>query len=166
MVLSSSELVLSLQAEARILQHLITKLDESSLEYRPTPSQRSGRELLAFLSMMGPTLVRFGLAETPSFAIWSDAEQAAAARSHDETVAEIEQHGALYEELLRDIPDDVFRAPFVGFDGQPTTRGAFINKMVVAGSAAYRMQLFLYLKSCGQPLTTSNLWRGTDAAVA
>ncbi|MES2521787.1 MAG: hypothetical protein V4617_03730 [Gemmatimonadota bacterium] len=166
MVLTSHELVSSLQTEARILQHLLTKLDDRTLDYRPTPSQRSGRELVTYLSMMGPTLVQFGLAETPTFEMWTEAEKAAAARTYEETVATINQHGAHYEELLGNVPDEVYRAPFVGFDGQPTTRGAFINKMVVSGSAAYRMQLFLYLKSCGHPLTTSNLWRGTDAAVA
>jgi hypothetical protein len=38
---------------------------------------------------------------------------------------------------------------------------------VLGGHAAYRTQLFLYLKSCGQEhLGTVNLWRGADAVPA
>jgi hypothetical protein len=37
----------------------------------------------------------------------------------------------------------------------------------LSGSAAYRMQLFLYLKSCGQTqLNSGNLWSGADVAMA
>jgi len=41
--------------------------------------------------------------------------------------------------------------------------GAFIVNLVLAGCAAYRTQLFIYLKACGrEELTTSNLWGGAD----
>ena len=37
---------------------------------------------------------------------------------------------------------------------------------VIGQCAAYRMQLFLYLKACGrEDLNTMNLWVGTDAPV-
>jgi hypothetical protein len=36
--------------------------------------------------------------------------------------------------------------------------------LVLGGCAAYRTQLFLYLKSCGrEELSTMNLWQGVDA---
>ncbi len=35
--------------------------------------------------------------------------------------------------------------------------------LVLAGCAAYRTQLFLYLKACGrEELDTTNLWSGMD----
>ena len=38
---------------------------------------------------------------------------------------------------------------------------------VLGGHAAYRTQLFMYLKACGQEhLGTVNLWRGADAVPA
>ena len=49
------------------------------------------------------------------------------------------------------------------FDGGKTTRGAFIINLVLCGCAAYRTQLFLYLKACGrEQLSTTNLWAGVD----
>ena len=51
--------------------------------------------------------------------------------------------------------------------GRKTTRGAFIVELVLGGCAAYRTQLFLYLKACGrEELTTMNLWGGMDAPAA
>jgi hypothetical protein len=48
--------------------------------------------------------------------------------------------------------------------GNKTTRGAFIVDHVLCGCAAYRTQLFLYLKACGrEELGTMNLWAGVDA---
>ena len=59
MVLTKSELIASLQHEVRILVHLSSKLDRSMLDYRPTPKQRSAIELLRYLTIMGPNLIKF-----------------------------------------------------------------------------------------------------------
>ena len=50
MVLTKSEMIALLQKEVRILQHLITKIDPKTLDYRPTPKQRSTIELLRYLT--------------------------------------------------------------------------------------------------------------------
>ena len=42
--------------------------------------------------------------------------------------------------------------------------GSFLVNSVLSGCAAYRTQLFLYLKACGRDeLNTMNLWAGIDA---
>jgi hypothetical protein len=165
MVLTKSELIDSLKHEVRILIHLSSKIDSSMLDYRPTPRQRSTIELLRYLSIMGPMLVRF--AETGTFdpAAWTVEEKAAAARDFDQTVAAIAAHGDLYASLLGEMSDADFRAEIEMF-GSKTTRGAFIVNLVLCGCAAYRTQLFVYLKACGrEELSTMNLWAGTDAPV-
>ena len=51
--------------------------------------------------------------------------------------------------------------------GNKSTKGAFLVNLVLGGCAAYRTQLFVYLKACGrEELTTMNLWAGMDAPVA
>jgi hypothetical protein len=51
--------------------------------------------------------------------------------------------------------------------GSKTTRGAALVNLVLCGCAAYRTQLFLYLKACGrEALSTMNLWAGVDAPAA
>ena len=163
MVLTKSELIASLEHEAQILLHLSSKIDSTMLDYRPTPKQRSTIELLRYLTIMGPSLVQAAKAGGFDPAVWTEAEKAAAARDFDQTVAAIAGQKEAYARLLGDMSDDDFRTEVEMF-GRPTTRGAFIVNLVLSGCAAYRTQLFLYLKACGrEELSTMNLWGGMDA---
>jgi len=163
MVLTKSELIAALQHEVRVLVHLARKVDPAMVDYRPTPKQRSTIELLQYLSQMGPGMLRMALGEPRDPAAWQAAAAAAKARNFEQTVAAIAEQEGLYASLLGGVADDVFREEMDGFGGK-TTRGAFIVNLVLGGHAAYRTQLFLYLKANGhEELTTSNLWRGADA---
>lgn len=167
MVLSKSELAAALQNEVRILLHLASKIDRAALDYRPAPSQRSTIELLKYLSVMGPAMVKAAKAGGFDMASWTAALQAAEARDFDQTIAAIAAHADTYATLLADMSDADFRAEMDGFDGRKTTRGAFIVNRGLCGCAAYRTQLFLYLKACGHTeLSTMNLWAGVDAPAA
>jgi hypothetical protein len=166
MIITKSELLASLQKEVRILLHLASKIDRSQLDYRPTPKQRSTLELLKYLTIMGPALIRNAQAGSFDIAVWSSAVEAAAARSFDQTLAALAAQRDEYATLLGAMSDADFRGEIEMF-GSKTTRGSFIVNMVLCGCAAYRTQLFLYLKACGrEELTTQNLWGGADAAPA
>lgn len=163
MVLTRSELIGSLQNEVRILLHLAGKVDHTKVDYRPTPKQRSTLELLQYLSIMGPELVKATAAGRFDPAVWGAAEAAAKTRDYDQTVAAIAAHTEEYPRLLNAMSDEDFRGEITMF-GQPTTRGAFIVNLVLCGCAAYRTQLFNYLKASGrEELSTMNLWGGMDA---
>ena len=163
MVLTKSELIGALQHEVRILLHLASKVDRAKLDYRPTPKQRSTIELLKYMTIMGPELVKAAKTGTFDPAIWTVAEKAAAARDFDQTLAAIGAQTDAYVTLLADVSDADFRAEIKPF-GTATTRGQFIVNLVLGGCAAYRTQLFIYLKACGRDeLNTMNLWAGVDA---
>jgi hypothetical protein len=167
MVLTKSELIGSLQNEVRILMHLISKIDRNQLDYRPTPKQRSTLELLQYLSMMGPTIVRYAVTRATDFSLWTSAEAAAKARDFDQTVAVIAAQADEYASLLGGLSEGDFRAEVKGFDGSQVSTGSFIVNAVLCACAAYRTQLFLYLKACGrEELGTLNLWAGIDAPAA
>ena len=164
MVLTKDELLGTLTKESRILAHLADKVDPSMVDYRPTPKQRSSLELLRYMSIMGPQLI--GAAKSGSFDVsaWTEANKAAEARDWNQTVAVIKKQGDEYAKLLGDMTDADFRAEMTGFDGNKVSKGAFITNLVIGGHAAYRTQLFCYLKSCGRDeLGTYNLWQGVDA---
>jgi hypothetical protein len=163
MVLTKAELIGSLKHEVHVLLHLASKVDRAQLDYRPTPKQRSTLELLQYLSMMGPALIKAAQAGTFDPAVWTVDEKAAKARDFDQTVAVITAQRDVYDALLRGMSDDDFRAEIDMF-GFKSSRGAFIVNNVLSGCAAYRTQLFLYLKACGrEELSTMNLWAGMDA---
>ena len=167
MVLTKPELIASLQNEVRILLHLAGKVERAALDYRPTPKQRSTIELLRYLSMMGPALVQAAKAGTFDGAAWTAAEQAAAARTFDQALAAIASHADNYASLLADVSDDDLRAEIDPFGAGKSSRGAFLVNQVLCGCAAYRTQLFLYLKACGrEELNTWNLWVGIDEPAA
>jgi hypothetical protein len=163
MVMTKSELVSALQNEVRILLHLASKIDRAKLDYRPTPKQRSTVELLKYLSMLGPALVQAAKADAFDGAVWAAAEQAAAAQSSEQALAAIAAQPGTYETLLADMSDDDLRAEIDPFGAGKSSRGAFLVNQVLCGCAAYRTQLFLYLKACGrEELNTWNLWVGMD----
>jgi hypothetical protein len=164
MVLTKSELIASLQNEVRILLHLASKVDPGMLDYRPTPKQRSIIELLQYLTVMGPALVQAAKTGTFDAAAWTHAEQAAKARNFDQTLAALAAHSSEYATSLGDLTEADFRTTVEMF-GQKSSRGSFIVNNVLSGCAAYRTQLFLYLKACGRDeLNTMNLWAGMDGA--
>ena len=138
MVLTKAERVTALQHEANILLHLGGKIDRAQL----TSACVTG---------------------TFDRAANGAAGEAAKARDLDATLAEIATHSATYATLLADVSDEDLRATISMF-GNSGTRGAKLVSMVLSGCAAYRTQLFCYLKSCGrEDLRTSNLWSGMDA---
>ena len=164
MVLTKAELIASLQNEVRILLHLATKVDPDKLDYRPTPMQRSTIELLRYLSVMGPNLVEAAVAGGFDPTKWTASLQQANAGSFDHAVAAIAQQPERFAELLTPVTDDAFRQPLEMF-GRTSTMGSFLVNTVLSGYAAYRTQLFVYLKACGRhELNTMNLWGGMDPA--
>jgi hypothetical protein len=159
MALTSAELIASLQNEIRILLHLAGKIDRAQLDYRPTPKQRSTMELLRYLSIMGPGLV--GAIKTGNFDgdAWGKGVAAAAAKDLDAILADIAAQSDLYARELADIDLTAELDLF----GRKFSKGYHTVNLVLSGHAAYRTQLFCYLKACGRDeLNTFNLWQGVD----
>lgn len=164
MVLSKAELTNILQNEIRILLHLAGKIDPKWLDYRPTPKQRSMNELLRYLAVMGPMLLRFIKAGAFDGAAWGAALAEVNAMNFDQLLSAIQKNSKTYAELLGSYSDEDFRGEIDLFGAGKSSRGTVITNLVISGHAAYRMQLFLYLKSCGRDeLNTMNLWSGIDA---
>jgi hypothetical protein len=162
MVLTKSELIASLQHEVHILLHLAGKIDPVKLDYRPTPKQRSTFELLKYLSFMGPVMIEAAKRGAFDPALWVPAAQAAEMRDFNQTLAAIAAQRDTYASLLGAMSDADFRVEIEMF-GRKSTRGAFLVNTVLCGYAAYRTQLFVYLKACGrEELNTMNLWAGMD----
>lgn len=162
MVLTRDELSRSLQHEIKILLHLAGKLEPATLDYRPTPKQRSALELLRYLAAMAPGLLEVAESGTFSPPAWTVHEQAAAARDFAQTLAVIAAQGVEFGQLATRWSDADMRAEIAPW-GEKTSRGAFLVAFLLCGYAAYRTQLFLYLKACGRDeLGTINLWDGVD----
>ena len=170
MVLTKEELIAALRNEVRILVHLAGKVDQSKLDYRPTPKQRSTLELLQYMAIMGPTqlaVIRTGVFDRSALSgAWTPAEAAAKTMTFDEVVSAIQKQSDEFALLLGGWTDADFRSEIDVF-GRKSSRGSLLVNLVLSGYAAYRTQLFCYLKSCGrEELNTMNLWAGVDSMSA
>src|SRR5215470_12132865 len=164
MVLTKDELIGALQNEVRILLHLAGKVDRNKLDYRPTPKQRSTIELLRYLVTMGPMLTKAIKAGSFDQPAWQAAVAEANAMNFDQVLAAIQKQNDIYADQLGGFSDQDFRGEIDLFGNGKVSRGSILINLVLAGHAAYRTQLFLYLKACGrEELSTMNLWGGVDA---
>ena len=168
MILTKDELTAMHQNEIRILVHLASKVEPAMLDYRPSAKQRSLLELLQYLVIMGPTRFRAIKAGGSDSDSWRDAWRAEEASVKGMNLEELKgalaRQSEVLKELLADSSDADLRAELEMF-GRKASRGAMFANLVLSQYAAYRMQLFLYLKACGrEELTSSNLWGGRDAA--
>jgi hypothetical protein len=155
-----------LNNEVRILLHLAGKVEPGMVDYRPTPKQRSTLELLRYLTYMGPSLVNAIKAGGFDQPAWESAVAEANAMNFSQVVARLEKQGSVYADLVGGFSDQELRGEIDLF-GRKLSRGVMLTHMVLGGHAAYRTQLFLYLKSCGrEELNTMNLWAGMDQPAA
>src|SRR4030095_13735454 len=143
MVLTKPELVASIESEVRILLHLASKVEPTMRDYRPTPKQRSVLELLQYMTIMGPQLVKAVTGGGFDVPAWMEAEARAKARDFDQTVKELQGPSEVYASGSGAMTDEQFREEIEMF-GRKTSRGSMIVNMILGGHAAYRTQLFLY----------------------
>jgi hypothetical protein len=166
MVLTKDELIAALQKEVHILLHLISKVDPAKIDYRPSAKQRSVLDLIQYMTVMAPAMtesIKGGdFSREAMGAIWGPRDEASKAMNWEQAVAAI---GRQSDEMTRCIGGwtDADLRSEINMFGQNMTRGAALVNMVLCGYAAYRMQLFLYLKAMGrEELNTINLWMGAD----
>ena len=151
----------------RILIHLVSKVRPADLDYRPAPRQRSLQDLLEYLTVFPVIHVRTVASGGLDISAWGEAwrtEQAAAkGRSLEEIRNAVARQPALFADLIHPLADEDLRSEMEMF-GRKSSRGELLVWMVLCHYAAYRMQLFLYLKACGrEELGTMDLWAGIDA---
>ena len=161
-MISKDQLADAMLRECDIIKHLQTKLDPENLDYRPSPEQRSTRELLQYLSVVGIAASRcMAAADWKLFREFSE---------RAETVT-FEGFPAAMDEQKKEL-----RALFDGFDEKlletqaaplPGGGEAPLGLAILGGPfkwlTAYKLQLFLYAKACGATeLGTANAWAGVD----
>ncbi len=165
MVLTKEELIASLQNEVRIFLHLMSKIDPEKLDYRPSAKQRSTLELVRYMSYMAPVLARSIKAGAFDVPAWNAASAAVESADLASVAAAIGRQSGELAETVGGISDGDLRGEIDMF-GRKATRGVLLVTVVLSGFAAYRTQLFLYLKACGrEELNTYNLWAGIDGTM-
>lgn len=158
---TKQELIAAIQNEIRIIKHVAEKIPVDTEGYKPTEGQRTTLELLQYLSIVFIASTKTIQAnDNTVFTPYVE-------RSKDTTLANFAEKMDLQEqELVAAIAEftdtDLAEVVNIYFQGDKT-KGAYLVEFLLKWAAAYKMQLFLYIKSSGNSsIGTSNLWGGMD----
>ncbi len=145
--------------EFQIIRHLAGKLKESDMDYRPTPGQRSTLELLQYISFLFDTSAEALVTGENNWGPRAEAAKSLTLADFDAAMGaqELAFHGLFKQLTAQQLSEEI------DFWGVAPRAVHFMN--AVKWAAAYKMQLFLYMKSIGySELNTMNVWGGMDKA--
>lgn len=158
---TKENLIASIENECRIIKHLATKIPADTEDYKPTEGQRTTLELLRYLATIvvnGTHVIYEGNTEAykTSPLIGDDVTMENFATKMDEQLV-------MWKEMMQKF-DDAQLATVINIYGMgEMTKGRYLVENLLKWAAAYKMQLFVYIKASGNTsLGTSNLWGGMD----
>lgn len=148
----------SLSNEIRIIKHLATKIPMGTEGYRPSESQRSTLELLQYLSAVGSsTLKALATENTKAVMEYTDFKNSVTVENFAEKMDAQEKE---MQETFASLTDEDLLKEFDYYGVR--TKAEHIIEGVMKSFAAYRMQLFLYVKASGAYVSTYDVWMGID----
>jgi hypothetical protein len=145
--------------EFRIIKHLSEKIKPEQLSHKPTEPQRNMQELMAYLTQIfisgvegvvtgdGSAYKKYlGAGEVPTLENFSELM--------DKELLEVEK-------LIKSLSEEDLKTE-VNMWGRNQSKALHLMGMLSI-AAAYKMQLFLYMKQSGtENIGTMNLWAGMD----
>ncbi len=148
--------------EVRIIKHLATKIPEGKGDYRPSAAQRSTLELLQYLSATGMTTFKVMLTENKnSYEDYVAFKESVTIENFRDKMDEQERE---MKEMFEKITDEDLKKEFDYYGNR--TKAEHLIEGILKTFAAYRMQLFLYVKACGAHVSTMDVWAGVDTPSA
>jgi hypothetical protein len=162
-MITKEQFIESLVGELEIIKHLAEKINPKDLEYRPTEKQRSMLELLKYIAQVVSTGVQAQIAGSQD--LYVELSKSQADVTFENFIEKIDGQVTLVREKIGALSEEDMAhvATIWGFTAPLSMRllGSLKN------AVAYKMQLFLYIKACGNDsLNTSNLWAGKDMVMS
>jgi hypothetical protein len=160
-MISQKEFIDSLVGEIQIIRHLGTKITPDMLAYRPHEKQRTMLELMQYLGHIFDTGVSLNIAgNMGAYKELTENLPVVTLENFDTTMAA--QAEAIHQKLAG-LSEESLNEEIEIF-GRKMKRSMHMFG-VLRWAAAYKMQLFLYIKANGNhDIGTMNLWAGMDAA--
>lgn len=156
----------SIIKDMKICRRLYTKLPADQLHYKPKDEVRSTLDLLRYLSWCGTGVLRFWLEGNGREFREYMGEITAPSKTMEagEFLQRMDEQMALAEKLFAGISEEDLNTREVTYPwGTKGLLGQAIIETSIKWLAAYKMQLFLYIKhSTGQAITTPDLWVKTE----
>jgi hypothetical protein len=160
-MISTQQFIDSLEHELGIIRHLGEKVTQEMLEYRPSAHQRSTLELMQYLSQIFATTVTVAIARDTG-AMYMELFNAAPKVTLETFDQIMRDQAAAVRSKISALTEEDFADTFMMYGREQSMALHLLGLLKMA--AAYKTQLFLYLKACGvHHIGTMNLWAGIDA---
>ncbi len=162
-MLTKAAFLASLEREAAITKHLVSKLDAGHLDHRFSAPQRSIGELLDYLAVQLEGTVAWFL--HGNWDRWEQLENQVKGLTPSAFAAAMDRQMAAVRTLLAPVSDAELATRRVKTPaGDDIALGDALVEFTLKFAVAYKMQLFLQAKHAGlSSLGSHDLWRGTDA---
>lgn len=154
------QLLQNLQREVFLLKQLAPYIEERDLDYRPAEKMRSTMELMQYLSGIGATMLRWFVKNDLNPEEWVKIREYRKTLTRenfkerlDEQMAEI----LSYMDMISE--EDLIKKEVELPSKEKMILGTAIINAPIKWMAAYRMQLFIYLKMNGRgEISTKEAW--------
>ena len=155
--------------EMEICKRLYTKIPTDKIDFRPKEDTRSVFELLQYLSFAGTAMLNYWLKEkdTNFSTFWGGLTTAAQQMEKEQFLPLMDKQIEMINNLFEQINEEDLHQKEVSYPwGVKAPLGEAIITTSIKWLAAYKLQLFLYLKLCtDQKLGTADAWVLTDQAM-
>lgn len=158
-MITRQEFIESFTKEIDIIRHLATKVTPAMLDYRPHEKQRSMQDLMQYLGHifdLGTTLIVNG--NSNNYMDLAKNAPTVTLVTFDHIMKDQSEHVV---SMINGFSDESLTEEIEIF-GRKASRAMHMLG-VMKWAVAYKMQLFLYIKACGNhDISTMNLWVGVD----
>ena len=158
---TKQQLTEAMQNEFRIIKHLAEKIPADTEGYRPTEGQRTTLELLQYLSMIFIASAQAIAAN--DITVFKPFRERAKETTISNFKEMMDRQEKEFVELMSTLTESDFDVVINMYNQGEKTKGAYLTESLLKWASAYKMQLFLYIKSSGNSsIGTANLWGGVD----
>ena len=160
----------SIEKEINICRRLYTKIPPDQMNFRPKEGIRSTLELLQYLGCIGSVMLTYWLQkeETDFRAFYGSIMELSKTMPHEQFLTAMDEQLVSIQDLFAQISDDdLFQKEITyPWSGSKDSLGEGIIATSVKWLAAYKLQLFLFIKLSGdQKLSTADAWVLTDLSL-
>lgn len=156
---TKQDFINSFENDVRIINHLIEKIPHDKFDFKLIDNQRTITDLIHYLSgIFSNSIQVIHAGDQGLYATLPKVPAITPENAIDQMNAEV----AKVKELLAHWTEQDLQAPISLFGGPEMSKGVMLVDYLLQWAAAYKMQLFLYVKQIGVPVGTSNVWGGFD----
>ena len=156
----------NIEKEIKICRRLYTKIPPGKMGFRPKEGVRSILELLQYLSITGSMMPGYWLkkGDTDFGTFFGSKVAASTAMLPEQFLTVMDEQMAAIKDIFNDISEADLLNKEVAY---PWGGNAQLGEAIIATSikwlAAYKLQLFLFIKLCDdQKLATADAWALTE----